>query len=447
MAAGQSATEQLLAALPKCAAACAQSILPSSTCSLTDVACLCADAPILGQIEQCSTANCTVIEALSAFNATQTACGVTPTDLSQTYIIVTSIFLALAVLFYLIRLYVRPPLTPGFRIDDGIMLVATLTVVVFTALNLQAANKGLGKDIWNVEPDNIDIVLKNFFIGEFLYIFISVVTKLAVLAFYLKVFSQPYFQKAAYLVMGLCFSYFVSYMFVLGFECTPVSFFWEQWRDPSAGTCININAGGWAAAAINIALDVAILALPVPVILRLQISRQQKLQVLSMFGVGSLITVVSIIRLQSLIKFAKDSNVTYHLYSISIWSSLELYISIVCACMPAARLFLQRCWPSRFGTTKDHAGSYLRQSSTSHGGGGPRQGPPQPPPPQYQPQQPLSANPNDRIYMSKSASYDVNVSQVPGRRDDVELSESDGWLATSKGGRGYMSSSNNHERY
>lgn len=171
-------------------AACAQSILPSSTCSLTDVACLCADAPILGQIEQCSTANCTVIEALSkleiprpdrtmrrvtsnlfltkiafsgAFNATQTACGVTPTDLSQTYIIVTSIFLALAVLFYLIRLYVRPPLTPGFRIDDGIMLVATvrtrrtthasnppsklliiltcvslqLTVVVFTALNLQ----------------------------------------------------------------------------------------------------------------------------------------------------------------------------------------------------------------------------------------------------------------------------------------------------------------------
>ncbi|KAJ9624337.1 hypothetical protein H2204_010893 [Knufia peltigerae] len=414
MAAGQSATEQLLAALPKCAAACAQSILPSSTCSLTDVACLCADAPILGQIEQCSTANCTVIEALSAFNATQTACGVTPTDLSQTYIIVTSIFLALAVLFYLIRLYVRPPLTPGFRIDDGIMLVATLTVVVFTALNLQAANKGLGKDIWNVEPDNIDIVLKDFFIGEFLYIFISVVTKLAVLAFYLKVFSQPYFQKAAYLVMGLCLSYFVSYMFVLGFECTPVSFFWEQWRDPSAGTCININAGGWAAAAINIALDVAILALPVPVILRLQISRQQKLQVLSMFGVGSLITVVSIIRLQSLIKFAKDSN---------------------------------RCWPSRFGTTKDHAGSYLRQSSTSHGGGGPRQGPPQPPPPQYQPQQPLSANPNDRIYMSKSASYDVNVSQVPGRRDDVELSESDGWLATSKGGRGYMSSSNNHERY
>ncbi|KIW18948.1 hypothetical protein PV08_03237 [Exophiala spinifera] len=445
MAAGQSAMQQLLAALPKCAAACAQSILPSSTCSLTDIACLCADAPILGRIEQCSTANCTVIEALSAFNATQTACGVTPRDMSHTYIVVVSIFLALAVLFYLIRLSVRPPLTPGFRVDDGIMLVATLTVVVFTALNLQAARLGLGKDIWNVVPDDIDIVLKNFFIGEFLYIFISVVTKLAVLAFYLKVFTQPYFQKTAYVVMGLCFSYFVSYMFVLGFECTPVSFFWEQWRDPSAGKCIDINAGGWAAAGINIILDVAILAMPVPVILRLDISRQQKLQVLSMFGVGSLITVVSIIRLQSLIKFAKDSNVTYHLYSVSIWSSLELYISIVCACMPATRLFLQKCWPSRFGTSKEHARSYLRQSSASHDGGRSHHQQASPPPPTRPPFQPiLSVHPTDRMYMSKP---DVNVNQFePGRHGDMELTDSDGWMAASRGGRAYMST-NHAGRY
>lgn len=88
--------------------------------------------------------------------------------------------------------------------------------------------------------------------------------------------------------MAGCILYFVSFMFVLGFECTPVSFFWTQWRDPLAGRCININAGGWAAAAINIVLDIAILTMPVPVIMKLQISRQQKLQVLSMFGVGSL---------------------------------------------------------------------------------------------------------------------------------------------------------------
>jgi hypothetical protein len=131
-------------------------------------------------------------------------------------------------------------------------------------------------------------LLQDFYIGEFLYFFIIVLTKLAVLAFYLKVFTQPYFRKVVYVVIGLCICYFVSFMFVLGFECTPVAFFWQQWRDPSAGTCININAGGWAAAAVNIILDVTILTMPVPVILKLQISRQQKLQVLSMFGVGSL---------------------------------------------------------------------------------------------------------------------------------------------------------------
>ncbi|KIW54575.1 hypothetical protein PV05_06926 [Exophiala xenobiotica] len=436
MAAGQSAAQALLSALPRCAAACAEEFVVTSTCAPTNLTCICTDAPLLARITQCTTANCTVIEALSAANVTDAACGVTPTDSSQTYIIVTSIFLAIAVLFYLMRLYVRPPFTPGFRIDDGIMLVATIAVVVFTAINLQAAHLGLGKDIWNVPPDNIDIVLKDFYIGEYLYFFIIVLTKLAVLAFYLKVFPQPYFQKAVYLVIGLCICYFVSFMFVLGFECQPLPFFWEQWRDPSAGTCININAGGWAAAAINIILDVSILTMPVPVILKLQISRQQKLQVLSMFGVGSFITVVSIIRLQSLISFAKDSNLTYHLLSISIWSSIELYISIVCACMPATRLFLQRCWPSRFGTSsKSHQGSYVRQSSTSF------QPQPHPPGPQHHavagPGWPMH-NSNNNNHIVKS--IDVSVSQAGREGDEMELIDSDGWRGASQRGNQYVSS-------
>ncbi|KIW24330.1 hypothetical protein, variant 3 [Cladophialophora immunda] len=337
-----------------------------------------------------------------------------PKNTSHTYIIVTSIFMALAVVFYLIRLSVRPPLTPGFRVDDGIMMVATLGVVVFTSINFQAAHLGLGQDLWNVPPDNIDIVLKNFFIGEFLYIFISVLTKLAVLSFYLAVFPQPHFRKGAYVVIGLCIGYFVSYMFVLGFECTPVAFFWEQWRDPTAGTCININAGGWAAAGINIGLDLAILALPVPVILQLEISRQQKLQILSMFGVGSFVTVVSCIRLQSLINFAKNSNLTFYLQPISIWSSIELDISIVCACMPAARLFLQRTWPSRFGTSKSQAGAYTRQPSTFDA-------------PHHQSQ--LSGR-LARDYSVKSAN--ANVSQPRWDNNDVELMESDGWRGASR---------------
>ncbi|OAP55762.1 hypothetical protein AYL99_09914 [Fonsecaea erecta] len=296
MATGQS-VQGLLSAVPQCAALCAESLFPSSTCATTDLACICADASLVTRIEQCNTANCTVIEALRAVNLTGKACGVTPNNTSQTYIIVTSIFMALAVVFYLMRLSVRPPLIPGFRVDDGLMMVATLSVVVFTAINFQGTYmtvpihdppRVIGKDLWNVPPDDIDIVLKNFFIGEFLYIFISVLTKLAVVSFYLSVFPQPYFRKGAYVLIGLCICYFVSYMFVLGFECSPVAFFWEQWRDPTAGTCIDINAGGWAAAGINIGLDLAILALPVPVILKLEISRQQKLQILSMFGVGSL---------------------------------------------------------------------------------------------------------------------------------------------------------------
>jgi hypothetical protein len=175
-------------------------------------------------------------------------------------------------------------------------------------LYLSATHLGLGRDVWDVAPDNIDGILKVctqtnsrrwtskpliffgqlFFIGEFLYIFVLTLTKLAVLAFYLRVFPQKGFRTLGYAVMGFVVAYFVTFMFVLAFQCTPTSFVWLQWREPGQGRCINVNAGSWALAAITILLDLAILSMPVPVVLRLQISRQQKLQVLSMFGVGSL---------------------------------------------------------------------------------------------------------------------------------------------------------------
>ncbi|KIV82363.1 hypothetical protein PV11_04482 [Exophiala sideris] len=411
MANAQTAAEmELLAALPQCAALCAETILPTSKCALTDIPCMCEDTATLAKVAACSQANCTVVEALNAQNITLSTCGVTPHNDSHTYVVVVSIFLAVAIIFYLIRLYVRPPFTPLFRIDDAIMLVATLSVIVFTGFNLEAAHLGLGQDLWNVPPDNIDTVLKNFFIGEFLYIFIGVLTKLAVLVFELKVFAQPLFQKMGYIVMAGCICYFVAFMFILGFECTPVSFFWTQWRDPSAGKCIDINAGGWAAAAINIALDLCILIIPIPVIMKLQISRQQKLQILSMFGVGSFITVISIIRLQALISFATETNLTYNLLQTSIWSSIELYVSVICACMPATRLFLQRIWPSKFASTGkgSYGNSYVRQPNVVD---------PAPP------QQTTAGMPRNHI----TKSMDVNVSDVRRNTDEMELREQSEW--------------------
>ena len=117
---------------------------------------------------------------------------------------------------------------------------------------------------------------------------VLVLTKLAVLFFYLRVFPQREFKQLSHLVMGCCLIYLVIFVFVFAFQCTPTWFFWKQWQRIGNGKCININGVGWAAAAINIVLDITILSIPIPIILKLNISKRQKWQVLSMFGVGLL---------------------------------------------------------------------------------------------------------------------------------------------------------------
>jgi len=59
-------------------------------------------------------------------------------------------------------------------------------------------------------------------------------------------------------------------------------------RGAGRNCSVNINALLWAVAAVNIALDIAVVILPLPQLLKLALSRQKKVQVLAMFSVGLL---------------------------------------------------------------------------------------------------------------------------------------------------------------
>ncbi len=51
-------------------------------------------------------------------------------------------------------------------------------------------------------------------------------------------------------------------------------------------------------------------------------------------------TIMSILRLHSLIVAAKSFNLTWDFLELALWSSVELTAAIVCACLPSFRLML-----------------------------------------------------------------------------------------------------------
>lgn len=81
------------------------------------------------------------------------------------------------------------------------------------------------------------------------------------------------------------------------------------------------------------------------------------------------VTVVSIMRLQSLVYFAKTSNPTWDNLAVSRWSTVEINVGIICACMPSLRVLLVRLFPKLLGTSQHSDNRYYVNQSHTHRGG------------------------------------------------------------------------------
>lgn len=161
---------------------------------------------------------------------------------------------------------------------------------------------------------------------EVLYFTQVFLLKLSLLFFYLRIFPAPKIRKI--LFGTIIFDILFGAAFVLAgiFQCKPISFYWNQWSGEFKGSCVNVNGLGWANAILSIILDAWMLGLAFSQIIHLQMHWKKKVGVGMMFGVGTLlealapphhmvltinsVTVVSILRLQSLLQFANSTNPT-----------------------------------------------------------------------------------------------------------------------------------------
>ncbi|KAL4962951.1 uncharacterized protein BDV14DRAFT_202393 [Aspergillus stella-maris] len=89
-------------------------------------------------------------------------------------------------------------------------------------------------------------------------------------------------------------------------------------------------------------LDVVILVLPMPTLIKLNLSLGRKIGICLMFAVGILVTAVSIIRLIAVHNFDIRDNPTSaekSIVNLATWSLIEVPLSITCVCMPGIRAF------------------------------------------------------------------------------------------------------------
>lgn len=110
--------------------------------------------------------------------------------------------------------------------------------------------------------------------------------KFSVLLFYIRVFESTDIRRLLYGTAVFTGLYGVSFVFAGTFQCSPISYFWTKWDGEHIGHCFDVNALGWANAAISIATDFWMLALPLSQLRTLRLPWRKKVGVTLMFMVG-----------------------------------------------------------------------------------------------------------------------------------------------------------------
>ncbi|OLN85861.1 hypothetical protein CCHL11_05392 [Colletotrichum chlorophyti] len=289
------------------------------------------------------------------------ACDRPVRDHSPEYVRLNWTLIGLTTVVVIARLTYKFYSSAELGLDDLFTLLAFLAVIPSFVINFVGViPSGIGRDIWTLTPQQIESFGFWFYLVEPLYFVQMGLVKMAILFFFMRIFDRVGLGHALWGTVAFNAANTVAFLVVGIFQCTPISYYWTRWDNEHQGTCININAVAWANAVISIVLDLWMLYLPLSKIRTLNLHWWKKLAVTLMFCVGTFVTIVSILRLRSLVLFGKSLNPTWDQFDIAFWTTLEVPSGIICCCLPAIRLILIKSFPKLFGllTRRYHTRQY-----------------------------------------------------------------------------------------
>jgi hypothetical protein len=223
-------------------------------------------------------------------NATATTCHAPLRDKTQLLSNITLILGVITGFLVVLRVgFKLLILKMPFTMDDWMILLTTAVGVPSTVIGVRGvARNGLGRDVWTLPYDTITEFGRFFYAMVVLYFAQITLLKMSLLYFYLRIFPAKKIRNLLWATMAFNVAFGTACVFGSIFQCTPISYLWEKWDGEHEGSCIDINALGWANAAISIALDVWMLAIPLSQLPGLNLHWKKKMGVAIMFIVGTL---------------------------------------------------------------------------------------------------------------------------------------------------------------
>ncbi|KAL1849680.1 hypothetical protein Daus18300_013181 [Diaporthe australafricana] len=275
---------------------------------------------------------------------------------------------AVATLSVVLRLGSRLVQDAGLRADDYLIVVALGLCIATCVLTVEFSAAGAGRHVWALRTEEVVETSMYLFALGIVYTLAAMSIKTSIILLYIRVFSttNKIFRLSIYLASVLTACLAITFIVVILAACQPMQFFWTRYDGISEGTCIDLGSFFVAFSIFNVSLDVFLLVLPIPQVLKLHMSARKKWIVCALMMLGIFACAAGMIRIYYMMLFAFAHDHTWAMGPVGLWVSVEPAIGVVTTCM--ANVLPLYYWLMEKASPGQHAERTNRPRSSDYRG-------------------------------------------------------------------------------
>ncbi|KAL2045118.1 hypothetical protein ABVK25_012223 [Lepraria finkii] len=251
---------------------------------------------------------------------------------------VTIAFSVLMIVFTLtavaLRLYSTVRVTRSTGLEDYFCIIALILLYIYVGF-VFSLNK-YSRHIWDIPLIWVDVAyFKGRFVRDMFFGPATFFAKSSILLLYLRLFApKKWLKYTIWSTIAFMFALYFCYIAVNAGLCAPKP--GQTWLFSGVlQKCEKQETYAIIQGAVNVAVDLLILILPIPVVLKLRMQRGRKIGILAVFGTGAIALVCSIISLVYRIKLNGNQDSFWLGAVVFIAIIIEVSITIICSCAPA----------------------------------------------------------------------------------------------------------------
>lgn len=210
------------------------------------------------------------------------------------------------------------------------------------------------------------------YLSEIFYCLVIHFIKMSILWLYIRIFPETSFHRYFIATMVFMTISLAIFLPMVIWQCVPIDAIWNFQRENAQ--CLSISGVAYANAAVNLATEVAILVLPLPLLQRLRVSISKKIALYALFGAGVLLVcpgtfngvttnnnprrviAIASARVPSLAHVHAVEDPTYLNLGVFYWTCAETSVAHLCATALTIRPLYLKLW-AKFTERRDSTSS------------------------------------------------------------------------------------------